>query len=280
MRLLVCGAGGMLGGDVLRAAEAAGHEHVGLTRAELDITDASAVASAVRRERPDAVVNCAAYTDVDGAEQEADDALRVNAEGARHVAAAAAEAGAVVLYPSSDYVFDGTKREPYVESDEPAPLSSYGRSKLVGEHETAAAGGRHLIVRASWLFGTGGRNFVETMLELGSRRDEVAVVNDQVGCPTYTGHLAAGLVQLLHQGSEGVHHLAGAGACSWSDSAREIFREASIPGAVRPATTRDLGRPAPRPEYSVLGTERRGAVRLPHWKVGLEAYLAERAVHA
>jgi dTDP-4-dehydrorhamnose reductase len=271
----------MLGRDVARAAEVAGHDVAPVARGELDVTDREAVASTLRRERPDAVMNCAAYTDVDGAEDDPEAALRVNGEGAGNVAAAAAELGASVLYVSTDYVFDGTKAAPYVESDEPRPLSSYGRSKLAGERATADANPRHLIARSSWLFGTGGRNFVETMLELASRRGEVRVVHDQVGCPTYTAHLGEGLVRLVEGGApSGLHHLAAEGACSWFDFAREIFRQAAVPRRVEPCTTGESRRPAVRPEYSVLGTERAGAVRLPHWKLGLEGYLAERAVAA
>src|SRR4051812_33851227 len=154
----------MLGSDVVRAAQFVNHEVVGMTRSELDVTDRHAVAHALLQERPDAVVNCAAYTDVDGAEDDLDGALDANAEGAASIAAAAAEIGARILYPSTDYVFDGSKMQPYVESDEPRPQSLYGQSKLAGEHETAAANPRHYVVRSAWLFGTAGRNFVETML--------------------------------------------------------------------------------------------------------------------
>jgi dTDP-4-dehydrorhamnose reductase len=270
----------MLGHDVVRAAGLAGHEVAAPALEELDVTERAAVGEAVNRERPDAVVNCAGFTDVDGAEAEALEAMRVNGEAAGYVALAAARAGAAVVYPSTDYVFDGRKAEPYLESDEPRPLSSYGRSKLAGEHRTAAAGPRHFVVRTSWLFGARGRNFVETMLGLASEREELSVVDDQVGCPTYTAHLAEGILRLLSTEAYGLHHVAGAGCCSWFDFAREIFRQAGIRSRVLPSTTEQLGRPAPRPRYSVLRSERPDAVRLPHWKVGLESYLAERTVKA
>ena len=276
MRIVVCGAAGMLGRDVVGLAEAAGHTVVALGLGDLDVTDAPATERVVAEARPDAVVNCAAYTDVDGAESEPEEALRVNAGGARSVAAAAARVGASVLYPSTDYVFDGTSRTPYVEAAEPRPLSSYGRSKLAGERETGAANPAHWVVRSSWLFGAGGRNFVETMLAAGRERDQVDVVADQVGCPTYTRHLAAALLRLLANGAYGVHHAAGAGACSWFEFAVEIFRMANVDCRVRPARTAELGRPAPRPAYSVLASERGDAPRLPHWRAGLEEYLAER----
>jgi dTDP-4-dehydrorhamnose reductase len=279
MKVLVCGAGGMLGQDVVRVARSANHEVVALPRAELDVTDSAAVENAVAAARPAAVVNCAAYTDVDGAEEEHEEALRVNAAGAANVAAAAARARASVVYPSTDYVFDGTQGEPYVESDEPAPLSSYGRSKLSGEEQTATANERHYVVRSSWLFGTGGRNFVETMLSLAHDHGEVVVVRDQVGSPTYTGHLAEGLVRLLDSHAFGLHHMASSGSCSWYEFALEIFDRAGVECRVLSCTTDDFPRPAPRPAYSVLGSDwGEDGIRLPSWTEGLDAYLAERTV--
>jgi dTDP-4-dehydrorhamnose reductase len=270
----------MLGRDVARAAEAAGHEVSALDRAAADVTDAAAVETAVRERRPKAVVNCAAYTAVDAAEQEPEEALRVNAHGAANVARAAGAVGASVAYPSTDYVFDGAKGSPYAESDTPNPLSSYGRSKLAGERATAEANPRHHLARSSWLFGLAGRNFVETMLELGAERGEVVVVDDQIGCPTYTGHLAGALVRLLATDAFGVHHMAAAGRCSWYEFAVEIFAQAGVDCRVLPCTTAESGRPAPRPAFSALETERAQAVRLPGWREGLAAYLAERKVRA
>jgi dTDP-4-dehydrorhamnose reductase len=280
VKILVTGAAGMLGSDVVRAAEFVNHEVVGLERPDLDVTDRQAVVRTLLRERPEAVVNCAAYTDVDGAEDDLDAATDVNAEGAGNVAAAAAEIGARVLYPSTDYVFDGSKIEPYVESDEPRPLSVYGQSKLAGERETAGANPRHYVVRSAWLFGTSGRNFVETMLSLASDHGEVLVVRDQVGCPTYTAHLADALVRLLDTEAYGIHHLASQGECSWYEFAQEIFSQAAVECRVMSCTTHEFGRPAPRPSYSVLDTERAEALYLPHWKEGLASYLAERSVAA
>lgn len=270
----------MLGHDVVRAAEFVNHEVVGIPHSDLDITDRKAVQHRLLEERPDAVVNCAAYTNVDGAEDDLDGSMDVNAEGAATVAAAAAEIGARVLYPSSDYVFDGSKGEPYVESDEPRPLSVYAQSKLAGEHETAGSNPRHYIVRSAWLFGTAGRNFVETMLSLASDHGEVLVVRDQVGSPTYTAHLADALVRLLDTEAFGIHHIAAQGACSWYEFAQEIFSQAGVECRVMSCTTDEFGRPAPRPPYSVLGTERDEALYLPHWREGLASYLAERSVAA
>ncbi len=270
----------MLGQDMVRWATAREHEVVALGRAELDVMSPEAVAGRLLEERPHAVVNCAGYTSVDGAEADPASAMATNAEGARNVAAAATEVGAEVVYPSTDYVFDGTKGEPYVESDEPGPLSAYGRSKLAGERETIAANPRHYVVRSSWLFGRSGNNFVETVLRLAEERGEVAVVDDQLGCPTYTRHLAGGLRRLLGSEAYGVHHMAGAGLCSWLDFAAEIFRLTDTECHLRATTTVELGRPAPRPAYSVLGTERADGVRLPSWRRGLVEYLAERRVPA
>lgn len=276
MKVLVFGAGGMLGQDFVRAARLANHDVEWLDRAAVDITDARAVARAVEAGAPDVVVNCAAFTNVDRAEAEPDEAMRVNADGARNVAAAAAAVGASVVCPSSDYVFDGSKGSPYVESDEPAPLSSYGTSKLAGEVDTAAVNPRHFIVRSSWLFGTAGRNFVETMIELGSNQPQVVVVRDQTGSPTYTAHLAEGLVRLISTDAYGLHHMAAGGACTWYDFAVEIFERAGVECSVMSATTAELGRPAPRPEYSVLATQYENAIHLPDWRDGLRGYLAER----
>jgi dTDP-4-dehydrorhamnose reductase len=280
VKVVVTGAGGMLGRDVLRASRRAGHDVAGFTHAELDITDPLALRDAFEAERPAAVVNCAAWTDVDGAEADEAGATRVNGEGAGHVAAAAAAVGARVVHPSSDYVFDGSKTEPYVESDPTGPISAYGRSKLAGEQMTADANRMHQIVRSAWLFGAGGRNFVETMLSLARDRDEIRVVRDQVGSPTYTAHLAVAIVRLLEDEAYGIHHLAGGGQCSWYEFAVEIFEQARVDCRVTPCTTEEFPRPAPRPAYSVLGTERSGGPALPHWKEGLAGYLAERSVAA
>jgi dTDP-4-dehydrorhamnose reductase len=281
MRILVTGAGGMLGADVARAAHAGGHEVVALARAELDVTDAAAVESVLAAARPQAAIHCAAFTDVDGAQGDGRErAAAVNAHGAGTVARAAAAAGVRLVHVSTDYVFDGEQPTPYVESDAPSPRSVYGQTKLDGEHAVAAAGGSHAIVRSSWLFGPAGRNFVATMLDLAADRDEVTVVTDQVGCPTYTGHLAPALVALASAPAEGVHHVAGAGACSWHDFAIEIFRQAGVDCRVLPCTTAQIARPAPRPAFSVLASERPGAPVLPRWQDGLAAYLVARNVHA
>jgi dTDP-4-dehydrorhamnose reductase len=279
LKILITGGAGMLGHDVARAADAVGHEPIALSHDDLDIRDAEAVERAMIENKPGAVVNSAAWTDVDGAEDNFDEALAANATGAGIVATAAASLSVPVIYPSTDYVFDGSKPDGYVESDEVGPLSAYGKSKLEGERETAAQNPRHFIVRASWLFGVNGRNFVDTMLGLANHQDEVVVVRDQVGCPTYTGHLAQGLVRLLDGDppAYGVHHMAGSGQCSWYEFAMEIFRQADVQCQVLSATSDMLDRRAPRPAYSVLVSEREHPIVLPDWEEGLSAFLAERA---
>ena len=280
MRLLVTGAAGMLGRDVVAAAGDAGHEAVALARADLDITDAAAVRTAVLAARPAAVVNCAAWTDVDGAESAEADATAVNGAGAGHLATAAGDAGALLVHVSSDYVFDGRAADPYEEDAPTAPQGAYGRSKLAGERAIAAAGGRSAIVRTAWVFGPHGRNFVDTMRRLGAEREEIAVVDDQVGCPTYTGHLAPALVEIAERGLTGVLHVAGGGRCTWFDLAAATFAEAGIDCRVKPQSTADLGRPAPRPAFSVLGSTRGDAPVLPAWRDGLKAHLARVEVTA
>ncbi len=275
MRLLVTGAGGMLGRAVVEAATRLGHDVRAASRAELDITDAAAARDVVADARAQAVINCAAYTDVDGAESDWARAEAVNCTGAGNVAAAAARAGASVVHVSTDYVFDGSKREPWLESDPTGPLGVYGETKLGGEHAVAEANARHAIVRTAWLYGAGGKNFVDTMLGLGAQRDEVAVVTDQVGCPTWTGHLAGALVELAERPDDtGIHHIASAGSCSWNELTLELFERARIECRVRPATSAQFPRPAQRPAYSVLGTERAQPLRLPSWQQGVADYLA------
>ena len=276
VKVLVTGAAGMLGRDLMLAAGNAGHDVVGFGHAELDVTAAAVVERKLDLEHPDVVINCAAFTDVDGAEEAEDAAFAVNGTAAGNLAASAATIGASVVYVSSDYVFDGAKGAPYVETDQPAPLSAYGRTKLAGEEASSAANKRHFIVRSSWLFGVGGSNFVETMLRLAADHGEVLVVRDQVGSPTYTWHLAYGIIRLIEGLEFGIHHMAAAGKCSWYEFAREIFEQAKVECKVLSGTTEMLGRPAPRPPFSALISQREHAIRLPPWQDGLAAYLSQR----
>jgi dTDP-4-dehydrorhamnose reductase len=251
---LVTGAGGQLGRALRHEFEEDGV--VGLTRADWDVE----LPPPAGLEPPDVVLHAAAWTNVDGAEDDPQGAAAVNVGGTANVAAL----GRPVVYYSTDYVFDGRKSEPYLESDGPNPQSAYGRTKLHGE---AAAGERAWIVRSSWLFGPTGTNFVRTMLRVGEERDEVAVVDDQRGSPTYVGHLAAAMRQVLLL-PYGVYHVAADGDATWADFAEAIFEEAGLDTRVRRITTAELGRPAPRPAYSVLRSEK-GAPELPHWREGL-----------
>ena len=264
-RVLITGAGGQLGRALQESF--ADDDVLALTRAEWDVTRPPS--DPVSQGAFDLVLHAAAWTDVDGAETDTEGAATVNVGGTANVAAL----GAPLVTFSTDYVFDGRKREPYVESDAPNPLSAYGRTKLAGE---AAAGESAWIVRSSWLFGPSGHNFVRTMLRLGAGHDEVSVVDDQRGCPTFVGHLATAVRDLVDANRPGgVWHLAADGDCTWADFAEAIFEEAEVSCAVRRVTTGDLQRPATRPGYSVLRSERPGAPVLPHWRDGLRACLQE-----
>jgi dTDP-4-dehydrorhamnose reductase len=272
--ILVTGAAGMLGTDVVAVARERGHDCAGLARAELDVTDARAVEAAVARLQPQVIINCAAWTDVEGAEDTEAAALAVNGTGVGNLARAASAAGARLVQVSTDYVFDGTADRPYVESDPTNAISAYGRTKLAGEHEIAAASGDHAIVRTAWLYGPGGRNFVTTMLRLAAGAgDQLAVVTDEVGCPTYTRHLAPRLVDFAERGTAGVIHLAGSGHCSRNEFAQAIFAQAGLALRVTATTQAELAMKAPRPVWSVLGSERE-IEPLPPWREGLAAYCA------
>jgi dTDP-4-dehydrorhamnose reductase len=236
---------------------------VALTHAEWDVTMPPPELAP-----PELVLHAAAWTDVDGAEADPQGAAAVNVGGTRHVA----ELGAPLVYYSTDYVFDGRKVEPYVESDAPNPISAYGRSKLFGE---GAAGEQAWIVRSSGLFGSTGKNFVRTMLDLAGERDEIAVVDDQRTAPTYVGHLAAATRQLLDR-PLGVWHLAAAGDATWAEFAEAIFEESGLDTRVRRISSADLGRAAERPANAVLRSEK-DAPALPHWREGLRECLRRLA---
>jgi dTDP-4-dehydrorhamnose reductase len=260
-RALITGAAGQLGHALQDAF--ARDEVVALTHADWDVS----LPPPPGLSRPDLVLHAAAWTDVDGAEADPQGAAAVNVAGTAHAAAL----GAPLVAFSTDYVFDGRKGEPYVESDGPNPLSAYGRTKLHGE---AAAGEDAWIVRSSWLFGPTGRNFLRTMLRLGAERDEVEVVDDQRGCPTYVGHLAGAARELVDgDRPKGIWHVASDGDCTWADLAEEIFTQAGLACRVRRITSDRLDRPARRPAYSVLRSERPGAPHLPHWRDGVTACL-------
>ena len=263
-RVLITGAGGQLGRALQQ--EFVAHDVLALSHADWDV--AIPPSGKVSQRGFDLVLHAAAWTDVDGAEADPQGAAAVNIAGTAN----AASLGAPLVAFSTDYVFDGRKQEPYVESDGVNPLSVYGRTKLHGE---TAAGPDAWIVRSSWLFGPTGDNFVRTMLRLGSEREEVAVVDDQRGCPTYVGHLARAVHELVDtERPRGVWHVAADGDCTWAELAEAVFSEAGIDCRVRRVSTQELGRPAPRPAYAVLRSERAGAPLLPHWRAGLRECLA------
>jgi dTDP-4-dehydrorhamnose reductase len=285
----VTGAAGMLGHDVARAAERSGDELVLVDLPEIDITDPPAVDTLVDRlhAQPgslDGIVNCAAWTDVDAAESKRDQAHAVNADGAGNLARSAARVDIPLLHISTDYVFDGIapfgtdgNARAYVESDATGPRSVYGATKLDGERQVLAASPRHLIVRTAWLYGVDGPNFVETMLRLAGERPAVQVVTDQIGSPTWSGHLAPAILGLVERELSGLVHMTGAGEVSWNGFAKEIFRQAEVECEVQPASSEQIKRPAPRPAWSALESERDDVLPMPDWRDGLSGYLAARA---
>lgn len=283
MRVLVTGAKGQLGGDVVASLRQAGHEAVGASRqgeVSIDITDPASVARAMAEVRPAAVVNCAAWTAVDAAEGDADGAYSVNALGPRLLAAACAAAGAMLTHISTDFVFDGEAAAPIDEWSPTRPLGVYGASKLAGELEVRSLCPRHQIVRTAWLYGGDGPNFILTMLRLARERGELRVVDDQRGSPTWTGHLAPALVRLLELDVPGIYHLVNDGDTTWHGLAAAIVEESGLDARVHAIQTLDYPTPARRPAYSVLDCRAWRLLReppLPPWRDGLRAYLAERA---
>lgn len=285
MRVLVTGAGGMLGQDVVAEFHRRGAEVLPLARAELDITQSGAVRETLAGTRPDIVVNCAAYTNVDGAEAERDTAFHVNGLAVRHLALASREAGAVLVHFSTDYVFDGEKDSRYGVYDPPRPINAYGESKLWGERALAEAGGQYFLIRTSWLCGLGSRNFVEAMVALGaqwrdgSRHEPLRVVDDQRGCPTFTPDLAAAAADLIATGCYGNYHVTNTGSTTWYGFARAIFGRLGWDIPIEPIATAEFPRPARRPRNSVLDPFPLQEVigRLPpSWEDALARYLATR----
>lgn len=278
MRALVIGHRGMLGTDLMAHLSDGGHDAVGLDLPDIDITDRRGTIRKVSEAAPDVVFHLAAWTDVDGAEDAEEQALVVNGEGTRNVAIAAREAGAALVAVSTDYVFPGTGG-PYAEDDATDPIQAYGRTKLAGERlaELEYPEGTR-IARTAWLYGANGRNFVDTMIGLGSdpARDHVDVVADQTGCPTWTKDLCPALVDISGL-PPGIYHAAGGGSTTWADFAREAFRLAQVQCEVRDTTTEAFNRPAPRPAVSVLEVTHEGAPRLRAWEDALADYIRERS---
>ena len=283
MKVLVTGAGGQLGLDLLDAFE--GHQVTGPSHADLDVADPAQVREAIVSMRPDVVVNAAAWTDVDGCEGDTDRAHRVNALGPWWLARSCASVGAELVTISTDYVFDGSaplastgKPRPLTEFDAVAPLNAYGRSKVAGEALVREVLDAHYIVRTAWVCGARGGNFVRTMLRLGRERDHVSVVDDQVGSPTFTRDLAASIAELAGSGLHGTWNRTNTGSCSWFDLAAATFERAGLEVDLRRQPSSGLMRPAPRPSWSVLSDQHAvaaGLHRLPDWEDGLERLLTE-----
>ncbi len=273
------GAAGTLGTEVVDAFSE-GFEVVAADLADFDITDEGTTRAAVVEAAPDLVVNCAAYTNVDGAESDRDTAFAVNATGAGNLASGAEAVGASIVHLSTDYVFDGTGNRPYLEDDPVNPLSAYGDSKLEGERAVIRACRRHLIVRTAWLYGHAGPNFVEKMLELADTQDVLRVVDDQFGTPTNARDLAWLIKELVAAGALGVVNATNAGSCSWHEFTVEILKNAGRSGPlVEPVPTEEFPRPAPRPRYSVLSLERLTTLigwTPRDWREALAEYIAER----
>lgn len=268
----------MLGTDLLALL---GDRAIGVDVAEIDITSPESVLNFVGTLKPKVVINCAAYTDVDGCEGNIETAMSVNGEGVGYLAMACRDIGALLVQISTDYVFDGGKGSPYSEDDAPCPLSVYGESKLAGEMNASFCP-EHLIIRAQWLYGLHGKNFVETMLKLGTEKSELTVVDDQIGSPTWTVDLARAIIALIDNGCRGTYHAANAEYCSWNGFAKAIFEEAGLEVVVKPMTTTALNRPARRPHCSTLDCTKlagdTGFIAQP-WRSALRDYLKLRPVH-
>ncbi len=269
MKVLVTGASGMLGQDLCPILENIGAFVVPTNRSNLDITKKNDVNNFVKQIHPDVIMHCAAYTNVDKAEKESELVFKINAQGSENVALAASENNALLVYISTDYVFDGTKKTPYTIKDATNPINVYGASKLAGEQSVKKNCKKFYIVRTSWLYGHNGKNFVETMISLANK-PELKVVNDQIGCPTWTVELSRAIVKLLAaQKPYGVYHICGSGYASWYDFAKEIFSLMNLPANLQPCLTEDFVRDAKRPQYSVMENDS----ICPDWKSSLKEYI-------
>ena len=276
--ILVTGITGQLGYDVAKELERRGEKFIATSRKEINLLTEDGAKNFILEKKPDAVIHCAAYTQVDKAESEAEIALTVNGLGTRWIATACREIGAKMIYVSTDYVFGGDGRTPYEISDEKNPVNTYGRSKLLGEDAVAAILEKNFIVRTSWVFGINGKNFVKTMLNLAENHDKVKVVDDQVGSPTYTADLAPLLCDMIKTDKYGFYHATNEGFCSWADFAKEIFKQAGKKVEVEKISTADYPTPAKRPFNSRLSKKSlddAGFKRLPSWESAIERYLIE-----
>lgn len=278
MKVLVTGAQGMLGRQVVLEYQKRRAEVFGLSRKELDITDFEQVLTTLRKIKPEVVINCAAYTNVDGAEEEKEKAFLINGLGPRYLALACRQNETTLVHISTDYIFDGRACRPYQVYDTPCPINVYGASKLFGEAAVREIGGRFIISRVSWLFGPGGKNFVDTILNLARQRDELKVVNDQQGSPTYTVDLAGALADLAASKIYGTYHVTNAGITTWHGFAKKIVEAAGLRTTINPCETKDFPRPAPRPVFSVMDPFPLKQVlgyNLPGWEDAADRYIKE-----
>lgn len=275
MKILITGSNGMLGHDLVDILEK-NHELIPATSKILDITDENQVMEFICDKKPDIVINSAAYTDVDGCEENQELAYSVNGKGVENLALACKKTGSCLVHISTDYVFDGTAREPICEDGEIGPISVYGKSKLMGEKAIQEILDRYFIIRTAWLYGINGKNFPKTMLELAENHSEITVVYDEVGSPTYTPDLAFGISQLIESDYYGIYHLTNSGSCSWCEFARYIFEVADCDVKVIPVTASEFARPAPRPSYSVLNNKNwieKGFEPLRSYKDAIKEYI-------
>lgn len=282
MNILVTGASGQLGHDLVIELSRRGHHVIGVSSKELDLTDPAAIRTYLDHVHPDAVMHCAGYTAVDLAEEETDRCNQVNHLGTKALACACAELESKLLYISTDYVFPGDGDRPWVPDDQPQPLNAYGMSKYLGEEAVRTFVPQHFIVRISWLFGINGKNFVKTMLRLGAEREQLTVVNDQIGSPTYTKDLSVLLADMIVTDKYGTYHATNEGFCSWFDFACAIMKEAGLSAKVLPVSSEQYPSRAKRPANSRMSKEKlteNGFQKLPPWEDALRRYLAEIKEH-
>jgi len=280
--VLVTGAKGQLGSELAFFLKSLGYKVFGMGKSELDITNEEEVNEVVARIKPDIIIHCAAYTQVDKAESESDIAFQINGMGTRNMAIAAESYHSKLIYISTDYVFDGSETTPYHEFSPVSPINIYGNSKLAGEMMVRDFHSKFFIIRTSWVFGVNGNNFVKTMLELSKAKEQLFVVNDQIGCPTYTADLSKCIVQLMETNKYGVYHVSNSGSCSWFEFAKEIFRQTNNSIKLEPCRTDQFPRPAKRPSYSVIdnmGLRINQFDPMPHWKNALKRFLIKNNLH-
>ncbi len=282
MKIVVTGANGLLGRQVARACVACGDEvmktDVSPDQTVVDITDIDSISGMLTSIKPHWLINCAAYTDVDGCEEHEESAFSLNAQGPQLLAQACEHHGTKLLHISSDYVFDGEKSEPYTEEDAPNPINVYGRSKLAGEEGVVQSMQDYIIIRPQWLFGPHGKNFVSTILEIAGQRDSINVVNDQWGSPTYSKDLAKALRRLIDHDARGIYHVCNRGRATWYDLAKKAIEFMELDTKVVPVGTSEFPRPAPRPKNSTLSTRKFTDVTgklMPVWQISLQLYIRE-----